>query len=548
MLNELPLYNKILILLIDFIGVWLAIIVYNNNPKGKLNKIFLGMIVSMFSWVNFAYLAHLIGKHQIYLTLIFVKIAWVATPILFILLYFLVLYYLKKEKEYKILSLAILFGGVILSLLTAFTDLIIKDIEFVGIDLSIIYGKGMIPFLGIMFFLMCVPLYFLFKEYIKSELKERVRIEYLLVGIFIFYLANIIFNIVFPVAFKIVYLYWMGDYSSIVLLGFIAYAIVRRDLFGIRVILTTLLVSAIAILLALDIFVFTTELISRLYKGLTLVIFLYFGYLLIRSVLREIEYREEITKAYEVEKKAHKELKRLDDAKTQFLMASQHHLRTPLTSMIGYLDLIFGGTYGKVPVKIKQALLKFQVSTRRLIKIVNEFLDISQFQLGKEVVSLKPDIDISPILKEIIEELQLEAKARGIYLKLQKPALRQTQGKLPKIKADPEKLKVALFNIVDNGIKYTPKGGVIVRCQPSDNKLQIIVEDTGMGIPKEELKTLFTRTFERSKEAKKVYGTGRGIGLFITGHIIRAHKGKIWAESEGKDKGSMFYIELPVNG
>jgi len=262
--------------------------------------------------------------------------------------------------------------------------------------------------------------------------------------------------------------------------------------------------------------------------------------------LKEIEYREKISKAYEIEKRAHEELKRLDEAKNQFMMATQHHLRTPLTAMIGYLDLIFGGTYGKVSPKIKDALLKFQVSTQRLIKVVNEFLDITQFQLGKEVVTLKPNIDIRPILKEIMEELQFEAKARGIYLKLQKPALRQVQGKLPRIKADPEKLKIALFNIVDNGIKYTPKGGVIVRCQPSDNKLQIIVKDTGMGIPKEELKTLFTRTFERSKEAKKVYGIGRGIGLFITGHIIKAHKGKIWAESEGKGKGSTFFIELPV--
>jgi len=547
MLNELPLYNKILVLLIDFIGVWLAITVYNNNPKGKLNKIFLGMIVSMFFWVNSAYLAHLIGKNQIYLTLIFVKIAWVATPILFILLYFLVLYYLKKEKEYKILSLAILFGGVILSLLTAFTDLIIKDIEFVGIDLNIIYGKGMIPFLGIMFFLMCVPLYFLFKEYIKSEPKERVRIEYLLVGIFIFYLANIIFNIVFPVVFKIVYLYWMGDYSSIVLLGFIAYATVRRDLFGIRVILTTLLVSAIAILLALDIFVFTTELISRLYKGLTLVIFVYFGYLLIRSVLREIESRERIKRAYDMEKKALKQTEALTEAKTQFLMATQHHLRTPLTSMIGYLDLIFGGTYGKVPVKIKQALLKFESSTKRLMRVVNELLDISQFQLGKEVVSLQPGTDVLPILKEVIEELQFEVEYRDLYLKFQKT------GKIPKIKADSEKLKVALFNIVDNAIKYTRKGGVTVnvKYQTSNVKrkeesLLIAIKDTGIGIVKGEAGKLFKEAFERGKEAKKVHDYGRGIGLYITGHIIRAHNGKIWAESEGNGKGSTFFIELPV--
>jgi len=546
MITELPLYNKILVLLIDFIGVWLAIVVYNNNPKGKLNKIFFGMIASMFLWVNSAYLAHLIGQHQIYLTLIFVKIAWIATPILFILLYFLVVYYLNKEKEYKILSSAVLLSGVIIVLTMGFTDLVVKEIEFIGIDLTIIYGKGMIPFLGIVFFFMCASLYLLFKEYVRCSPKERIRIEYLLVGIFIFYLANVIFNIVFPVVFKIVYLYWIGDYSSIVLLGFIAYAIVKRDLFGIKVILTTLLVSLITILLGLDLFIFTPELMSKLFKGLVLVIFIYFGYLLIRSVLREIEMKEKIQKAYEVEKKAHKELKRLDDAKTQFMMATQHHLRTPLTAMIGYLDLIFGGTYGKVSPKIKDALLKFHVSTRRLIKVVNEFLDITQFQLGKEVVTLKPNIDIRPILKEIMEELQFEAKARGIYLKLQKPVLRQAQSKLPRIKADSEKLKVALFNIVDNGIKYTQKGGVTVKVEIADSKLRIITKDTGAGIAKEDLKGLFDKLFERGQEARKVHGIGRGIGLFITGHIVKAHKGKIWAESEGKGKGSTFFIELPI--
>lgn len=540
MITELPLYNKILIILIDSIGFWLVVTVYRYIPKKKLNKIFLGSIISMFLWVNFAYFARLIGQQQTYLALICLKISWFATPFLFVFLYFLVVCYLNKEKEYSVLNKIIFFGGVITALTTGFTGLVIKEIEFVGTDLTIIYGKGMFPFLGIILFFMCVPLYLLFKEYIKCLPKEKVKIEYLLVGISIFYLANIIFNITFPILFKIVYLYWIGDYSAIVLLGFIAYAIVKRELFGIRVILTTALVSLITLLFTLDIFIFTPDLLFKLYKALILVVFFYFGYLLIKSVLREIEYREKISRAYEIEKKAHKGLARLNEAKNQFIMATQHHLRTPLTSMIGYLDLIFGGTYGKVPAKLKETLLKFQVSTRRLIKIVNEFLDITQFQLGKEVVSLKPNIDIRPILKEIMGELQFEAKARGIYLKLQKP------GKIPRIKADPEKLKIALFNIVDNGIKYTPKGRVIVKCQPSDNKLQIIVEDTGMGIPKEELKTLFTRTFERSKEAKKVYGTGRGIGLFIAGHIIGAHNGKIWAESEGKGKGSTFYIELPI--
>ncbi|MEA3344108.1 MAG: HAMP domain-containing sensor histidine kinase, partial [Patescibacteria group bacterium] len=259
-----------------------------------------------------------------------------------------------------------------------------------------------------------------------------------------------------------------------------------------------------------------------------------------------------VKEAYEVEKNAHSELKRLDEAKTQFIMATQHHLRTPLTSMIGYLDLIFGGIYGKVPSELRKTLKKFEISTSRLIKVVNELLDISQFQLGKKIVILKDGIDIEPILKEIMEELEVETKTKKIYLKLVKP--RKT---LPLVKADPEKLKVAITNIIDNGVKYTEKGGVTIELKHQTSnvksgvqlktKLQIIVKDTGMGIANKDLKTLFSRTFERGEKAKQVYTTGRGIGLYITYQIIKAHNGKIWAESEGRNKGTSFYIELPVD-
>ena len=260
------------------------------------------------------------------------------------------------------------------------------------------------------------------------------------------------------------------------------------------------------------------------------------------------EQTREIKESYEVEKKAHKELKRIDKAKSQFMMATQHHLRTPLTSMRGYLDLILGGSYGELKnKKIKRALSRFEISSKRLSDVVNELLDISQFQLGRDVVFLQPDIKIEPILEEIMEELIPEAKSKNIYFKLIK-----AKKKPPLIKADSEKLKVALTNIVDNAIKYTNKGGVAIKIKYQKSniknkpKLQIIIKDTGMGISKEELKVLFTQTFERGEQAKKVYTTGRGIGLYIASQIIEAHKGRVWAESKGKGRGSVFYIELPV--
>ena len=111
---------------------------------------------------------------------------------------------------------------------------------------------------------------------------------------------------------------------------------------------------------------------------------------------------------------------------------------------------------------------------------------------------------------------------------------------------DQTKMKTAIYNVVDNGLKYTQKGGVTIKLQIVNGKLQIVVKDTGIGIKKEEIAELFEKTFERGKEAEKLYTTGRGIGLYISKNFIEAHQGKIWAESEGEGKGSTFYIELPI--
>jgi len=181
-----------------------------------------------------------------------------------------------------------------------------------------------------------------------------------------------------------------------------------------------------------------------------------------------------------------------------------------------------------------------------MIKKVNDFLDVTQFRLGKNPVSLKPDVELNPILNEIESELKFKADVKGISLKLEK---------IPKkfvITADREKLKAAIFNVIDNSIKYTPKGGVIVKVQSSHDEemagrsaVKITVSDTGIGMASESIKTLFTRMFERDEQAKAT-ASGSGIGLYLATQIIKSHNGKIWAESGGEGQGSTFYIELPL--
>ncbi len=293
---EFIFLNKLIVFLISAIAIWLGGLVYFNNPRGKINRIFVVMVVLMLSWVNFAFFARLIGPDTSDLSSLFLKIAWFVTPPFFVLLYFLIIYLLNKEREYQFLSKVVLLVGGITTLVVGFTDLIIKGIKFVDEDLTIIYGVGMLPSLGIIFFLILATLYPLMKGYLKSPLKERGKIEYFLVGILIFYLSNVVFNIIFPIFLGITRFYYIGDYSAIFLLGFTGYAILKRQLFGIKTIFATFIISLILILISLDIFLIATESSFQILKIGILILLLYFSYLLSKSVKEEIDKREELEK------------------------------------------------------------------------------------------------------------------------------------------------------------------------------------------------------------------------------------------------------------
>jgi len=347
----------------------------------------------------------------------------------------------------------------------------------------------------------------------------------------------------FPQLFKI---YPFGNYFVIIYIVFISYAVLKHHLFNVRIIATELFASAISISLLIK-FLLAQDIQELFIDGGIFFAVTIFGFLLVRSVINEVRQKEQIEKmaedvkrAYEVEKKAREELEALDKSKNQFLLTIQHHLRTPLTAIMGYGDLILKGTFGRPTKKIANVVKKMQVRTQDLIKMINEFLDITQFQLGKGVINFQPGVDVYKIISDIIKELKLITEEKGIYLRLEKPDRDYL------IPADSQKLKMALYNIIDNAVKYTKKGGVKIKITDGIF-LKIIIQDTGIGISKENLGTLFSRVFERGVEAKKAFTTGRGIGLYLASEIIKQHKGKIWAESEGEGMGSVFHIELPAS-
>lgn len=252
------------------------------------------------------------------------------------------------------------------------------------------------------------------------------------------------------------------------------------------------------------------------------------------------DYQGKLKSAYEVEKKARMDLEKLDEAKDQFVLITQHHLRTPLTIMKGYIYSILSEFGGRLEPKIVDYLGKVSSSTDRLVKMVNEFLDISQFQVGKSILKLAP-VNLKTVILEIIDELQPEIQKKNLFVRV------VPEAEWPELVIDREKLKQAVFNLIDNAIKYTEKGGVTVSFEEQKDKTRIIlaVQDTGIGLTEEEITGLFSRFFERGEKAKTLFATGRGIGLFVAANIVKMHGGRMWATSEGRGKGSTFYIELP---
>jgi signal transduction histidine kinase len=235
-----------------------------------------------------------------------------------------------------------------------------------------------------------------------------------------------------------------------------------------------------------------------------------------------------------------KEERELAEAKDQFILAIQHHLRTPLGPVRGYLERILDGTYGKEenPV-IKEKLVEIKKLVDNLYSLVEALLDIQELKLKKEKLDLK-ECQIENLIESVVEELLPFAQEKGLYLKYEK-------SRLPTIKADKKRIREAIWNLVDNAIKYTRSGGVKISTKIENEKLKIIVSDTGIGMEKEELERFLEgKIFERGREAKKMYGPGKGIGLTLAVEFVKAHGGRILAKSEGFGKGSTFWIELPI--
>ena len=236
-------------------------------------------------------------------------------------------------------------------------------------------------------------------------------------------------------------------------------------------------------------------------------------------------------------KEANVELQKLDKAKSDFISIASHQLRTPLTAIKGFTSMILEGSYGRVTNVVRDKLEKIFESTERLVRLVNDLLDLSHMEGGGMEYNFAK-VDFDAMVRSVVEELTPPAEKKKLKFKWRTPDENIW------VWADEQKLRQVVMNLIDNAIKYTPQGAVDVILERVDGNVQMSVKDTGMGMKKSELANLFQK-FVRGTEAPRYYTEGAGIGLYVAKQLIEAQKGEVWAESPGEDKGSTFFVKMP---
>jgi signal transduction histidine kinase len=239
--------------------------------------------------------------------------------------------------------------------------------------------------------------------------------------------------------------------------------------------------------------------------------------------------------------RSNSKLKQLNETKDDFIGMASHQLRTPLTSVKGYVSLVIDGDAGNINETQKKLLTQAFVSSQRMVYLIADLLNVSRLRTGKFLIERTPT-NIATMISDEISQLHEMAASRSIELTYEPPA------KFPALALDETKTRQVVMNFIDNAVYYTPTGGHIrVEVKELPKSIELRVIDDGIGVPKLEHHHLFTK-FYRAKNAQRARPDGTGLGLFMAKKVIIAQGGALIfdsVEGEGSTFGFTFPKDLP---
>lgn len=517
---------------------FLAFVVYFNNRKSVTNQAFLffACITVIWGWVNYSNYQIHEPAMAFWLTKLTIFFAtWHAFGI-FQFFYVYPNVDFVYSKLYKFLLLPL---GFIASIITLSPFALVKVEKYLpdGRIEKITNGPGMGLFALAVFTFIIAAIVILVKKIIKSDLNQKIQLRLILVGTVLTFSLLIPFNFILPSLFGLPQFIPYGMVFILPFIGFSSYAIIRRGLMNTKVVGTELLAFGLSVVTFLEVTI-TQDIVTLVIAIVVFVLVSFFGILLIGSVRKEVKQREELEILSKKLEAANTRLQELDKQKTEFLSIASHQLRTPLSILKGYIELIKDGAYGKAGPKMVKTLDDMDESNERLIKLVDEFLDVSRIEQGRTKFVFN-DHNFIELVNSVVTELTERGKQKDLTIKW-KPEVKELT-----VNMDDEKIRHVVFNFVDNAIKYTEKGDIKVFVEEVEDGVEVKVQDRGLGFEKKDEVSFFTK-FYRGENVKGTNVTGTGLGLFVCRKFVETHGGRVWAHSPGLGKGSEFGFWIPL--
>jgi len=509
------------------------------KTKNLAGKLLLAVMVSFSLWVSIDLILWT-SSHSGIISFFWSLLGLVYAVMSLLFFYFGYVFSFEKDMPFS-LKMVLLFLLLPLVLLLPSTfnirgvDLFSCESEEGFLYTMYYYGIGFIAFFMTLFLL------FTYKRRVAKE--NRKKVMYVLLGISFFLLTFFFFGVLSSYFYNLgfsstFYFEQFGLFGMIFFIVLLAYLMVKHHIFQIKLLSAQVLIISLAFLIASQYFYIRTWQ-NYILTSITLILVIVGGVILVRVIKRDMERKNELQIMADKLAQANQRLKKLDQAKSEFISIASHQLRTPLTAIKGFISLILEGSYGNIDAPVRSALNKVYLSNERLIQLVEDLLSISRIESGRLEYKFRY-WNIEEIVKDVVDMFRLRAREKGLDLELELP-----EHKLPEIYIDGEKIREVISNLIDNATKYTKRGYVRVRVEEKGENVQIIIQDSGIGIIAEDIPYLFEK-FSRGKDTNRLHANGTGLGLYVGKQIVKAHKGGLYAFSEGEDKGSSFVIELLI--
>lgn len=565
-------FAQIFLWLMLLLSIGLTLLVTINDYKSRTSRFFTAFVISVIFWIISNYLANEPGTFALFWT----KFTYFSAGLISILLFYFALSFPKPVSIKKIINVATLAVSLVLLPLTLFSDMIVIGVEEVPYGTLPIFGEYFYLWAAFFVLFMILSFFVLFKKMQHSTGNELAQIKTVFWGLLLSGTMGIAMNLVLPFL-GVDSLVNYGPYSMIILLIFTSIAILKYQMLNIKIITTESLVIAINIALLFNV-LYSENIIAGIIRFLILIISSFIGYLLVKSVLNEIQQKEKLQELTIQLGQANAHLQELDKMKTEFVSLASHELLTPVSAIEGYLSMVLDEKLVEVTdPKLAQYLDRVYRSAKRLARLISDMLNISRIEEGRLLVQ-KEDVEVADLIRQVVDEIKFKAEEHK-----QKVVFESTE-KFPSY-ADPEKIKEVVVNLVGNSIKYSKDPGTIhvrvekvptalivdtwnrieneIKARPlddqeaiksaadphmrelvGDQQYLIHVKDEGIGIPKDELPRLFKK-FHRVGDYTTAESQGTGLGLYISRALVELNHGRIWADSEGEGKGSTFSFSLP---